>query len=278
MLATSDAPQSRRERTFAGIACVVCDEPLEHTLKGERVLQLSCAHVTHEACFYEYIKEFDAQSCPGCEAPLGLHSGRGGNVLDIGKEQESFESSEGQERDREHGESHGAAMEGTVAARAQGGPAQIPSHQPQHRAMPSQQQRVDQVRQPTRSPRQGHAPQISSTSSTPPVPAFLSSPIPPPIISLRSEYPSIQRSTKQQNLTCLVTVEVPQQKWLAHAQQLHLLPSTEPEVPAPADSAIGSTAGDSEGKPQVLSADAAAATAEALRSCVDNWHGLDFSK
>ncbi|EEH45908.2 uncharacterized protein PADG_02058 [Paracoccidioides brasiliensis Pb18] len=75
----------RRERTFVGSECAVCEEPLEHTLRGERVLQLSCGHVSHEACFYEFIKEFEAQCCPTCSAPLGLDSSRGGNVLDLEK-------------------------------------------------------------------------------------------------------------------------------------------------------------------------------------------------
>jgi len=74
----------RRDRTFVGNHCAVCEEPLEHTLQGERVLQFSCGHVSHEACFYEYIKEVDAQYCPECNSPLGLDSSRGGNVLDLG--------------------------------------------------------------------------------------------------------------------------------------------------------------------------------------------------
>ncbi|KAL8936362.1 MAG: hypothetical protein Q9216_004968 [Gyalolechia sp. 2 TL-2023] len=77
--------RTRRERTFIGSECAVCEEPLEHTLRGERILQFSCGHVSHEACFYEYIKEFDAQYCPTCNAPLGLDTSRGGNVLDIEK-------------------------------------------------------------------------------------------------------------------------------------------------------------------------------------------------
>ena len=80
----SERPRTRRERTFIGSECAVCEEPLEHTLRGERVLQFSCGHVSHEACFYEYIKEFDSQYCPTCNAPLGLDTSRGGNVLDIG--------------------------------------------------------------------------------------------------------------------------------------------------------------------------------------------------
>ena len=79
-----DRTRNRRERTFVGSECAVCEEPLEHTLRGERVLQFSCAHVSHEACFYEYIREFEGQYCPTCDAPLGLDTSRGGNVLDIG--------------------------------------------------------------------------------------------------------------------------------------------------------------------------------------------------
>lgn len=80
-----DRARTRRERTFVGSACAVCEEPLEHTLRGERILQFSCSHVSHEACFYEYIKEFESQYCPTCNAPLGLDTSRGGNVLDLGK-------------------------------------------------------------------------------------------------------------------------------------------------------------------------------------------------
>ena len=83
--------RTRRERTFIGSECAVCEEPLEHTLRGERILQFSCGHVSHEACFYEYIKEFDAQYCPTCNAPLGLDTSRGGNVLDLGNDSKAFE-------------------------------------------------------------------------------------------------------------------------------------------------------------------------------------------
>lgn len=74
------SPKTRRDRTFIGSECAVCEEPLEHTLRGERILQLSCSHVAHEACFYEYIKEFECQECPTCEAPLGLDTSRGGTL------------------------------------------------------------------------------------------------------------------------------------------------------------------------------------------------------
>ena len=84
-LMDADRSRSRRERTFVGGECAACEELLEHTLRGERVLQFSCGHVAHEACFYEYIKESDAQSqyCPTCDAPLGLDTFRGGSILDL---------------------------------------------------------------------------------------------------------------------------------------------------------------------------------------------------
>lgn len=88
-----DRSRGRPARTFVGNHCAVCEEPLEHTLRGERVLQFSCTHVSHEACFYEYIKEIDAQYCPECNSPLGLDSSRGGNVLDLGKSSQRPRSS-----------------------------------------------------------------------------------------------------------------------------------------------------------------------------------------
>lgn len=81
----SDRARSRRDRTFVGGECAACEELLEHTLKGERVLQFSCGHVAHEACFYEYIRDSDTQYCPTCEAPLGLDAFRGGSILDLSK-------------------------------------------------------------------------------------------------------------------------------------------------------------------------------------------------
>jgi hypothetical protein len=69
--------RTRRERTYINMECCVCEESLEYTLRGERILQLSCGHVSHEACFYEYIREFESQHCPTCNATLGLDTSRG---------------------------------------------------------------------------------------------------------------------------------------------------------------------------------------------------------
>jgi hypothetical protein len=69
--------RTRRERTYINMECCVCEESLEYTLRGERILQLSCGHVSHEACFYEYIREFESQQCPTCDATLSLDTSRG---------------------------------------------------------------------------------------------------------------------------------------------------------------------------------------------------------
>jgi hypothetical protein len=45
--------RARKDKTFLGGECAVCDEQLELTLRGERILQLSGGHIAHEACFYE---------------------------------------------------------------------------------------------------------------------------------------------------------------------------------------------------------------------------------
>lgn len=37
----------------------------------------TCEHISHEACFYEYIREFESQKCPACDATLGLSAGSG---------------------------------------------------------------------------------------------------------------------------------------------------------------------------------------------------------
>lgn len=90
MAAVMDIERSRtrRERTYINMECCVCEESLECTLRGERILQLSCGHVSHEACFYEYIREFESQHCPTCNATLGLDTSRGVQ-MDLGTSNEA---------------------------------------------------------------------------------------------------------------------------------------------------------------------------------------------
>jgi hypothetical protein len=103
-------------------------------------------------------------------------------------------------------------------------------------------------------------------------------PIPAPTVTVRSEFPTINRSRQQQTLTCLVTIEVPDSKWRPDPEDLQSAPPplAPPRVeesiraPSPARSAPRFYPYES---PEVL-----AEMTESLRSRVDNWHGLDFSR
>lgn len=103
-------------------------------------------------------------------------------------------------------------------------------------------------------------------------------PIPAPNVTVRSEFPTINRSRQQQTLTCLVTIEVPDSKWQADPEDLRAAPPlSQAQVnegyarpPSPARSAPRFYPYES---PEVL-----AEMTESLRKRVDNWHGLDFSR
>jgi hypothetical protein len=103
-------------------------------------------------------------------------------------------------------------------------------------------------------------------------------PIPPPAVSIRSEFPTLSRSRQQQTLTCLVTIEVPDNKWRPDPDDLRAAPpvptirteETYGRPPSPAQSAPRFYPYES---PEVLQE-----ITENLRLRVDNWHGLDFSR
>lgn len=103
-------------------------------------------------------------------------------------------------------------------------------------------------------------------------------PIPPPSVSVRSEFPTLSRSRQQQTLTCLVTIEVADNKWRPDPDDLRSappLPPIRPEdtyarPPSPAQSAPRFYPYES---PEVLEE-----ITESLRSRVENWHGLDFNR
>lgn len=103
-------------------------------------------------------------------------------------------------------------------------------------------------------------------------------PVPAPVISVRSEFPTINRSRQQQTLTCLITVEVPDNNWIPDPDDLRTAPAA-PSVkaeekyerpPSPAQSAPRFYPYES---PEVLES-----ITENLHERVENWHGLDFSK
>lgn len=103
-------------------------------------------------------------------------------------------------------------------------------------------------------------------------------PVPSPVISVRSEFPTINRSRQQQTLTCLITVEVPESNWIPDPEDLRNAPPVPPlrveekfeRPPSPAQSAPRFYPYE---PPEVLES-----ITENLHERVENWHGLDFSK
>lgn len=333
----SDRSRARRERTFVGSECAVCEEPLEHTLRGERILQFSCTHVSHEACFYEFIREFESQYCPSCNAPLHLDTSRGGNVLDIGKDIQAEEDpphpharwqknlmltgrptekisnmvravsvndsrSQVTPTPTPHWDDHqmrphsrgSSARHGAMGPPPRGGLRD--SHDSRdppssdHRYNAQRHARSDseatgvassggypETMQSGPPRRHDYDVQAMETSLSSPR-AVARNPIPAPTITVRSEFPTINRSRQQQTLTCLVTVEVPDNKWRPDPEDLQSPPPRAPprteepyaRAPSPARSAPRFYPYES---PEVL-----AEITENLRNRVDNWHGLDFSR
>jgi hypothetical protein len=344
----SDRSRSRRERTFVGSECAVCEEPLEHTLRGERILQFSCTHVSHEACFYEFIREIDSQYCPTCNAPLHLDTSRGGNVLDIGKELAYSPSWLGNGADGDASEkiSNMVRAVSVTDARSQGTPTPTqwddqtgrpPSRGSNARpgqgplsasgVVPRGSLRDSRETRDTRDTRDSRDAPLSdhrytpgsvsrhgrsdseatgmtgmassngypeTTQSGPPrrhdydVQAMETSlasprtvtrnPIPAPTVTVRSEFPTISRSRQQQTLTCLVTIEVPDNKWRPDPEDLQTAP---PMRSGGADEGFARPSSPARSAPRFYpyeSSEVLADMTESLRSRVDNWHGLDFSR
>lgn len=108
--------------------------------------------------------------------------------------------------------------------------------------------------------------------------APVKNPIPPPTVTVRSEFPTVSRSRQQQSLTCLVTVEVPDGKWRADPDDIRFVPPapsmhgeerlTRSKSPAPSRAIENVYM-----NPEVLEE-----ATEDLHARVDNWHGLDFSR
>ncbi|EAW11187.1 VWA and PH domain-containing RING finger protein [Aspergillus clavatus NRRL 1] len=304
-----DRSRTRRDRTFVGSECAVCEEPLEHTLRGERVLQFSCTHVAHEACVYEYIKEFEGQYCPTCDAPLELDTSRGGHVLDIEKLSNIVRSA-----------TSDAATQRSLTT-------PTPWDQPPSRGRPpsdtgsrsyhhdsrdhwsrrdsrdtgSQRDRMERL---TTGSRQQHSRNGSAAGSSgdyeaqhqsngrrhdydvqamesdlSPRPPPTKNPIPAPTVTIRSEFPTLNRSRQQQSLTCLITVEIPEGSWGPDSEDFRK--STSSALP-PQDEPYGGVmrfptvqeARSIQSEPQENLDD----IAEDLRTRVDNWHGLEFAR
>lgn len=303
------ARDSRRERTFIGSECAACEEPLEHTLRGERILQLSCGHVSHEACFYEYIKEFEAQSCPTCNAPLGVDTSRGAGIdfENLNKLVRQAQTPDLKERFRE-----------------------VESEAPPWEADPVRQNVQNRQRQNSRNTREHLLPEHTRASDPRPdrygsshgrnesadtgmvstndyaethhtaarrhdydvqsMETSLSSPrhaaknpIPAPTVTVRSEFPTLSKSRQQQSLTCLVTVEVVDGKWQPNPDDLRSPPSA-PSVAAeeyserPRTGSVRTTRHQRAADSVYEETPALSEVKEELYRRVDNWHGLDFGR
>ena len=103
-------------------------------------------------------------------------------------------------------------------------------------------------------------------------------PIPPPAVTVRSEYPTLNRSRQSQTLTCLITIEVPEGKWSPDPEDLRSTPQlpamqAEKEVVQPQSPELSRSEQWSSETPEVLEE-----VTKDLRVRVDNWHGLDFSR
>ncbi|KAI1781426.1 Pleckstrin homology domain-containing protein [Hypoxylon cercidicola] len=308
----SDRNRTRRERTFVGSECAVCEEPLEHTLRGERILQFSCTHVSHEACFYEFIREFESQYCPTCNAPLHLDTSRGGNVLDIEKITNMVRSASASDSrslttqtpsnpwDNQGGRPPSGESNGRSLAPSNGRESAARGSLRDSREAPGSDRYVAAHRHgrsdseatgvasstgypetaQSGPPRQ-HAYDVQSMETTPGSPrAMARNPIPPPSVVLRSEFPTVNRSRQQQTLTCLVTIEVADNKWrpdpedlgaATQAPQMRVEDAFAQRPPSPARSS----------QPRFYPYEAPEVLEEMtenLRNRVDNWHGLDFNR
>lgn len=122
--------------------------------------------------------------------------------------------------------------------------------------------------------------QAMETDLSSPRSSLTKNPIPAPIVTVRSEFPTLTRSRQQQSLTCLVTVEVPDNNWHANPHDLNKVP---PIPPLPAEDAYGTLKSPSSRHhepremlyeaPEILEE-----VSEELMSRVDNWHGLEFKR
>ncbi|QPH02058.1 hypothetical protein C2857_006264 [Epichloe festucae Fl1] len=307
MASTVDRSRFRRERTFVGSECAVCEEPLEHTLQGERILQFSCTHVAHEACFYEFIREFSGQYCPTCEAPLHLDTSRGGNVLDINKISNLVRSA-GSDSRSTHTPTPTRDSQTVRPPSVESSQRKHQSQQPSSigwdsgtkgsfrdsREAPSSDRYCPTGRLRSDSEATGvtscagysetmqstpwrHDYDVQAMETTPASPQIISRyPIPTPTVTVRSEFPTINRSRQQQTLTCLVTVEVAGNKWRPDPEDISSSPHQTPQVAAKIDEIAARSSAPRfipYESPEVLEE-----MTENLRNRVDNWHGLDFSR
>lgn len=272
---------NRGERTFAGCRCVICEEPLEHTLRGERFLQLTCSHVSHEACFYDFIRHADSQHCPECSAPLGLDPGRGGNVLNLEKLSQIIRSYQTPPQyHQQYPYQYSQPPDPSPSAFAH-----PPKSWHEHAHTITRDTSNGSTRTVTNSPtvttKRRHAVESSIDTTVPTTTTRFSlprNPIASPVLNLRSEYPTLTRSKQPQSLTCLITVEVPDTNIRPNFSEQQTSKNAASAVPEPVHISRPPTPPKDIEEDELDSSEEMDGIALDLQSRVDNWHGLDFSK
>ncbi|KAK2734537.1 hypothetical protein FQN57_001642 [Myotisia sp. PD_48] len=297
--------RTRRERTFVGSECAVCEEPLEHTLRGERILQFSCTHVSHEACFYEYIREYDTQYCPTCSAPLGLDTKKISNIVRSVSVSDSHTHRSSPNTPTAWNSANTRGGQPNPEFNGNGRTINRDSRETSRRDSrdtSSQRERIERLTTNSRKEHTRNDSGITAANSSDfpepqnqtngrqhdydvqamesdlsPRPVTTKNLIPAPIVTVRSEFPTLNRSRQQQPLTCLVTIEVPDGKWSPDAEtvrqaQTTTLPQEDPQATLKAQNR------NTEPQLPVESDEVLDAIAEDLRERVDNWHGLEFQR
>ena len=104
-------------------------------------------------------------------------------------------------------------------------------------------------------------------------------PIPAPTVTVRSEFPTLNRSRQQQPLTCLVTIESPEGAW---QPDLEMLRNARPASPLPQENLqspiMQHQVSRSSRNVPYESQETLDEMTEELRLRVDNWHGLEFQR
>ncbi|QIX00830.1 hypothetical protein AMS68_006347 [Peltaster fructicola] len=274
----------RRERTFVGSECAVCEEPLEHTLRGERILQLSCGHVTHQACLHEYTRELDtdAPQCPTCNAPLGLDPSRG-NAADfdnLHRVVRAAATPDLRQRDDLRPTTRDALSrnEKTLASIKH----EVPRSEHDMKSLKPPRAEWDwettqRGPQNYEARKQDYDVQSMATTATATSRQPAYSPIPPPIVTVRSEYPTLSKSKQQQSLTCLVTVEVMHGRWQAHSTGLRSR-ATSQAPRSPRKQAKPDSAHSDHTVEPTEDAKRLETLKDELFAKVENWHGLDYTR
>lgn len=129
-------------------------------------------------------------------------------------------------------------------------------------------------------PARRHDYDVQAMETTPISPRNITrNPIPAPSVTVRSEFPTINRSRQQQTLTCLVTVEVPNNKWRPDPEDLGI------SMPLPPEKRIEDGFAQPSSPERTMprfypyeSSEVLEEMTESLRNRVDNWHGLDFNR